>query len=118
MNNYKQITIYTSYAENSIQSVTEFKATSLQDAAECVKQHLQKTVLQSNPLLVDYVNEFFNNVTIVNDVAYVETGEENVTLVLPEGNAWYNIVDDEEKVYNEMMDEWCKLIDSQWDVAV
>ena len=118
MNKYKQVSVYTGYAENSLQSVTVFGVSGdIVEAGNHVEWYTQQSILQDDPLdanLQDYVKEFFTGVTVVNDIAFVAAGEENVTLVVPEGNVWYDRVDNEDFLYESLMDEWQELLDSQY----
>jgi hypothetical protein len=84
------------------------------EAGNHVEQYTQKMILQDDPDNIEYVKEFFTGVEVVNDVAFVAAGEENVTLVIPKGHVWYDRVDDEENLYENLMDEWQELLDSQW----
>lgn len=118
MNKYKQVSVYTGYAENSIQSTSVFGVSgNITDAGNHVEQYTQQSILQDDPLncdLQDFVKEFFTGVTVVNDIAFVAAGEENVTLVIPEGNVWYDRVEEEDFLYENLMDEWQELLDSQY----
>ena len=118
MNKYKQVSVYTGYAENSIQSTSVFGVSgNITDAGNHVEQYTQQCILQDDPLncdLQDFVKEFFTGVTVVNDIAFVAAGEENVTLVIPEGNVWYDRVEEEDFLYENLMDEWQELLDSQY----
>ena len=115
MNKYKQVSVYTGYAENSIQSTSVFGVSgSILDAGNHVEQYTQQSILQDNPEDLDYVKEFFTGVTVVDEIAFVAAGEENVTLVIPEGNIWYDRVDQEDFLYEHLMDEWQELLDSQY----
>ena len=115
MNKYKQVSVYTGYAENSIQSTSVFGVSgNITDAGNHVEQYTQQSILQDDPANLEYVKEFFTGVTVVNDIAFVAAGEENVTLVIPEGNVWYDRVEEEDFLYENLMDEWQELLDSQY----
>jgi len=115
MNKYKQVSVYTGYNENSIQSTSVFEVSgTIQDAGAHVEQYTQQTILQYDPNNIDYVKEFFTGVDVVGDVAFVAAGEENVTLVIPETSEWYTRVDDEEYLYENLNDQWQELLDSQF----
>ena len=115
MNKYKQVSVYTGYAENSLQSVSVFGVSGdIVEAGNHVEWYTQQSILQDDPESLEYVKEFFTGVTVVDDVAFVAAGEENVTLVIAEGNVWYDRVDDEDFLYENLMDEWQELLDSQY----
>jgi hypothetical protein len=115
MNKYKQVGVYTGYAENSLQSVSVFGVDGdVLKAGKHVEWYTQQSLLQDEPESLDYVKEFFTGVTVANGIAFVAAGEEDVTLVIPEGNVWYDRVDDEDFLYENLMDEWQELLDSQY----
>jgi hypothetical protein len=115
MNKYKQVSVYTGYGENSIQSTSVFGVPgNITDAGNHVEWYTQQSILQEDPSNLEYVKEFFTGVTVVDDIAFVAAGEENVTLVISEGNVWFDRVDNEDFLYDNLMDEWQELIDSQY----
>ena len=115
MNKYKQVSVYTGYNENSLQSVSVFGVSGdIVAAGNHVEWYTQQSILQDDPDHLEYVKEFFTGVDVVNDIAFVAAGEENVTLVIPEGHVWYDRVDNEDFLYEHLMDEWQELLDSQY----
>lgn len=104
---YKSVLVYTGYAENGVEKVKTFSATSLLDATMLVEEcQLDRMLEDDNGLDEDYYNEFFGNGRVVNGVGFVESGEENVTLVLGEFNEWFDKVDTFDTWSDELFAKW------------
>lgn len=104
---YKSVLVYTGYAENGVEKVKTFSATSLLDATMLVEEcQLDRMLEDDNGLDEDWYNEFFGNGRVVNGVGFVESGEENVTLVLGEFNEWFDKVDSFDTWSDELYAKW------------
>lgn len=112
--NYKSVLVYTGYAENSIQRLETFEATSLLEAVQLVEQNQLNNMLADNEHLdEDFYKEFFGDGRITHGVGIVESGEENVTLVLGEFNEWFDKVSSYDDWSDELNDKWCTFINEQ-----
>lgn len=99
--------IYTGYAENGIESVVTFKDTTLQSAVFKVEQiQLDEMLEDDEELDEDYYNEFFGHGRVEKGVGLINSGEENLTLVLDETSEWYDKVDTFSTWDDELFEKW------------
>lgn len=113
---YKSVLVYTGYAENGIENVAEFQATSLLDAVLAVEQNQLDEMLENDEELnEDWYKEFFGKGRLSSSegVGIVNAGEENVLLVFDENNKWFGLVDSFETWTEELYEEWCKFLNEE-----
>ena len=120
---YKKVVVYSGYSEFSITNSTEFEFDgSLHEAAKFVEKQAHAVLRRDADaegddlnILEQYIKEFFTGVRCVDGIGFVSTGEEDITLVIPQDNEWYSIVDDESNLYTHHMPEWLELFNNSVD---
>jgi hypothetical protein len=134
MRNIKVVDVYTSYAENSISWIKEdrfdgdFKSIVDDVFKKYVVEKMRKDEWEE---FSDDGEEFYEVCGIIDGVGFISYGEEDLLLVIEEGNKWYdkveefNLKTEEESVdfsngkYDEEdWDDWVNLIEESFEKLV
>jgi len=134
MRNIKVVDVYTSYAENSISWIKEdrfdgdFKSVVDDVFKKYVVEKMRKDEWEE---FSDDGEEFYEVCGIIDGVGFISYGEEDLLLVIEEGNKWYdkveefNLKTEEESVdfsngkYDEEdWDDWVNLIEKSFEKLV
>ena len=134
MRNIKVVDVYTSYAENSISWIKEdrfdgeFKSIVDDVFKKYVVEKMRKDEWEE---FSDDGEEFYEVCGIIDGVGFISYGEEDLLLVIEEGNKWYDKVEEfnskteEESVdfsngdYDEEdWDDWVNLIERSFEKLV
>ena len=97
MRNIKVVDVYTSYAENSISWIKEdrfegeFKSVVDDVFKKYVVEKMRKDEWEE---FSDDGEEFYEVCGIIDGVGFISYGEEDLLLVIEEGNKWYDKVDE------------------------
>ncbi len=97
MRNIKVVDVYTSYAENSISWIKEdrfdgdFKSIVDDVFKKYVVEKMRKDEWEE---FSDDGEEFYEVCGIIDGVGFISYGEEDLLLVIEEGNKWYDLVDE------------------------
>ena len=97
MKNIKVVDVYTSYAENSISWIKEdrfdgdFKSVVDDVFKKYVVEKMRKDEWEE---FSDDGEEFYEVCGIIDGVGFISYGEEDLLLVIEEGNKWYDLVDE------------------------
>ena len=97
MRNIKVVDVYTSYAENSISWIKEDKFEG--DFKSVVDDVFKKYVVDKMRKdeweeFSESGEEFYEVCGIIEGVGFISYGEEDLLLVIEEGNKWYDLVDE------------------------
>ena len=97
MKNIKVVDVYTSYAENSISWIKEDKFDG--DFKSIVDDVFKKYVVDKMRKdeweeFSDDGEEFYEVCGIIEGIGFISYGEEDLLLVIEEGNKWYDLVDE------------------------
>lgn len=115
---YKEVVVYTSYGEYSVNSKPqEIEATSIEEAAKISRDmaHLrleEEAEEGEEELINNYIKEFFTGIKVKNGRAMVDRGEEDIALIIPFGDKWYDLVENVEELYNNYFEEWKEMIEN------
>jgi hypothetical protein len=99
MKNIKIVDVYTGYAENSISWIKEDKFEGEFGFVEIVDDVFKKYVVDKMredewEEFSDDGEEFYEVCGIIEGVGFISYGEEDLLLVIEEGNEWYDKVED------------------------
>ena len=131
MKNIKVVDVYTSYAENSISWIKEDKFEG--DFKSVVDDVFKKYVVDKMRKdeweeFSDDGEEFYEVCGIIEGVGFISYGEEDLLLVIEEGNKWYDKVDElnldsieksvdfsNGKYDEEVWDDWVNLLEESFE---
>jgi len=114
MKNYKSVTVYTGYGENGIENVWNFQSTSLTAATKLIEDNQISEMMNDEEWDEDFYIEFFGQGRIEGGVGIVNDGEENIILVIEEGNVWFDKVDSYLEWSDELFEEWNKFLNKNF----
>ena len=136
MKNIKIVDVYTGYAENSISWIKEDKFEGEFGFIEIVNDVFKKYVVDKMredewEEFSDDGEEFYEVCGIIEGVGFISYGEEDLLLVIEEGNEWYSKVDElnldsvEKEVDfsngnygEEVWDSWVELIEESFEKLI
>jgi len=114
MKNYKSVTVYTGYGENGIENVWNFQSTSLTAATKLIEDNQISEMMNDEEWDEDFYIEFFGQGRIEGGVGIVNDGEENIILVIEEGNVSFDKVDSYLEWSYELFEEWNKFLNKNF----
>ena len=134
MKNIKVVDVYTSYAENSISWIKEdkfdgeFKSIVDDVFKKYVVEKMRKDEWEE---FSDDGEEMYEVLGIIEGVGFISYGEEDMLLVIEEGNKWYSKVDklnldsiekevdfSNGKYDEEVWDSWVELIEESFEKLI
>jgi hypothetical protein len=110
---FKEVIVYTSYAEYSINRGIEMIVTDSLEEAARISRNKTQIELENQGMSEEELAEFYTNIRVKDGIgAMVDHGEEDIALILPPDNPFFDIVDDERDLYDNHFEKWKEMIES------
>lgn len=121
MNQYRIIETYTSFNENTIESVKTITGTSLEDVARRIRDQVHQAFLdecddeESRAQTLEHLADFYSHISLDTHsrVAGVCMGNEHVTMIIEDTNGWFSMITDA-----DVQDTWTSDTWTSWERLV